>query len=69
MNFINSVDTDVFNVDNAGKLTLTAVSSSALVPVLGNLNLLPHSADNFTLVDEINNIYDILSWSEIENSI
>ena len=66
MNFINSVDSDVFNVDNAGKLTLTAVSSSALTPVLGNLSLLPHSADNFTLVDEINNIYDILSWSEIE---
>ena len=67
MNFIKSVDTNVFMVNETGQLSLSKVPMSALTPVLGNLNILPNKDKNFTLADEINNIYDILTWSEIEN--
>ena len=64
-NFIKSVDENIFSV-NVGKLELKAISVDALKPVLGDLNILPHAAQDFTLVDEINNIYDILTWTDIE---
>lgn len=67
MNFIKSVDENIFAVNEVGQLSLTKVPISALTPVLGDLNLLPNKNKDFTLVDEINNIYDILTWSEIEN--
>ena len=64
-NFIKSVDENIFSV-NVGKLELKTVSIEALKPVLGDLDILPHAAQDFTLVDEINNIYDILTWTDIE---
>jgi hypothetical protein len=64
LNFIKSVNTDVFAL-NDSKLDLIAVPSDALTPVLGDMNLLPNKDKNFTLVDEINNLYDIVTWSDI----
>lgn len=64
-NFIKSVDENIFSV-NVGKLELKTVSIEALKPVLGDLDILPHAVQDFTLVDEINNIYDILTWTDIE---
>lgn len=66
-NFIKSVDENIFSV-NVGKLELKTVSIEALKPVLGDLDILPHAAQDFTLVDEINNIYDILTWTDIETN-
>lgn len=65
LNFIKSVDTDTFAV-NDSKLNLIAVPSSALTPVLGDINLLPNRDKDFTLVDEINNLYNIITWSDIK---
>lgn len=63
--FIKSVNTDIFAVDNTGKLDLIAVPSSTLTPVLGDINLLPNKDKNFTIVDEIKNLYEIMTWSDI----
>lgn len=65
-NFIQAVNNNVFsNID--GRLDLVAVPTGALTPVLGDLSTLPNIDKNFTLVDEIHNLYDILTWSDIEN--
>lgn len=66
-NFIKSVDENIFSV-NVGNLELKAISVEVLKPVLGDLNILPHATKDFTLVDEINNIYDILTWTDIETN-
>lgn len=63
-NYIDSVNGEVFSV-TSGNLDLVAVPMSALVPTLGNLTLLPNYDNGMTLVDEINNIYDILTWQEM----
>lgn len=65
LNFIKSVNTDIFSV-NDSKLDLIAVPSDALTPVLGDMSLLPNKDKDFTLVDEINNLYDIVTWSDIK---
>lgn len=66
-NFIKSVNTDIFTVSEIGNLDLVTVPISALTPVLGDFTQLPNNSKGFTLVDEIDNIYDILTWSEINN--
>lgn len=63
-NFIKAVNNNVFSNVN-GKLDLIAVPTGALTPVLGDLTTLPNANKNFSLVDEIHNIYDILTWSDI----
>ena len=63
-NFIKAVNNNVFSNIN-GKLDLIAVPTGALTPVLGDLTTLPNADKNFSLVDEIHNIYDILTWSDI----
>lgn len=65
-NFIKAVNNSVFSV-NDGRLDLIAVPTGALTPVLGDLSTLPNVDKNFTLVDEIHNLYDILTWTDIEN--
>lgn len=64
-NFIKSVDENIFSV-TVGKLELKSIPENILTPVLGDFNLLPNAEKDFTLVDEINNIYDILTWTDIE---
>ena len=63
-NFIKAVNNNVFSNIN-GKLDLITVPTGALTPVLGDLTTLPNADKNFSLVDEIHNIYDILTWSDI----
>lgn len=63
-NFIKAVNNNIFSNIN-GKLDLIAVPTGALAPVLGDLTTLPNADKNFSLVDEIHNIYDILTWSDI----
>ena len=68
-NFIKAVDTEVFNVEaETGKLELVAVPARALTAVLGDVTTLPGYAENpnNTIIEEINNIYTILSWQNIE---
>lgn len=64
-NFIKSVDENIFSV-TVGKLELKSIPENILTPVLGDFSLLPNAEKDFTLVDEINNIYDILTWTDIE---
>lgn len=64
-NFIKSVDENIFSV-TVGKLELKSIPENILTPVLGDFNLLPNAEKDFTIVDEINNIYDILTWTDIE---
>lgn len=78
VNFIQAVDTLTFEVksekigqDDDGadifgnKLNLVSVPVAALTDALGDLTTLPNAINDMTLVDEINNIYDIISWKDI----
>lgn len=65
INFIKSVNTDIFTVNDSGNLDLIAIPKNVLTPVLGDISLLPNNSKNFTIVDEINNLYDIMTWSDI----
>lgn len=77
VNFIDAVDTAVFEVkdevvgqDEDGAdiykatLSLVSVPATTLTAALGDLSKLPNAA-TMKLVDEINNIYEILSWGDI----
>ena len=66
-NFIKSVNNNIFTVSEVGKLDLITVPIDALTPVLGDFTKLPNNSKGFTLIDEIGNIYDILTWSDIDN--
>ena len=65
VNFIKAVDTASFSVDNNGSLGLVSIPASALITTVGDLTQLPNSDQNYTLVDEINNIYQLLTWTDI----
>lgn len=66
-NFIKTVNTDIFKVSEAGNLDLISLPINTLTPVLGDFTKLPNYTNGFKISDEISNIYDILTWSEIEN--
>lgn len=66
-NFIKSVNNNIFTVSEVGNLDLITVPIDALTPVLGDFTKLPNNSKGFTLIDEIGNIYDILTWSDIDN--
>lgn len=66
-NFIKSVNNSIFTVSEVGNLDLITVPINALTPVLGDFTKLPNNSKGFTLIDEIGNIYDILTWSDIDN--
>ena len=66
-NFIKTVNTDIFKVNETGNLDLISIPINTLTPVLGDFTKLPNYTNGFKLSDEISNIYDILTWSEIEN--
>ena len=65
-NFISAVNTDIFTVVD-GTLDLINIPASLLVPVVGDMsNLVTYDAENpTTIVDELNNLYDILTWGEM----
>lgn len=68
-NYIKSVNGDVFSVDDDGKLDLIAIPASLLEPVVGDMTDLINYAEGTTIVSEINNIYDILTWKEMEEEV
>lgn len=68
-NFIKSVNTDIFSVNKDSKLDLVAIPTSLLVPVIGNMNDLTNYTEGTTIVNEINKIYDRLTWQEIPQVI
>lgn len=61
-NFITGVDTAVFAV-NDGVLNLVNVPTTALGS-LGDFTKLPHAGAS-SLIDEINNLYNYLTWTDI----
>ena len=65
-NFIAAVNTGIFTVVD-GTLDLINIPASLLVPVVGDMsNLVTYNAENpTTIVDELNNLYDILTWGEM----
>lgn len=68
--FIKDVDNNIFNVTNAGKLELNNeyVTTSFFESTVGNLEdlLNPVSAENNTLVNEINTIKESIVWQEMQ---
>lgn len=62
-NFITAVNDAIFAVDN-GTLNLTAVPVEAL-SILGDFASLPNAANNYTLIDEINELYKYLTWVDM----
>ena len=68
-NFIKSVNTDIFSVNVDGKLDLKSIPTSLLTPVIGNMTDLTNYTEGTTIVNEINNIYDRLTWQEIPQII
>lgn len=63
-NFISAVNPSVFKVED-GTLDLVSVPAAALENALGNFSSLPHASEDFTLVDEINNLYNLLTWNDM----
>lgn len=66
-NLFSSVNSEVFSI--AGEqLNLIAIPSDLLLPTVGDITLLPHysTENSVTLVEEINNIYEILSWQSMD---
>lgn len=64
INFITSVDTDTFKVAE-GKLELINVPAEALYSTVGDLTQIQNYVIGNTLVDEINSIYELLTWTEM----
>lgn len=63
-NFISAVNPAIFEVED-GTLNLISVPAAALEDALGNFSSLPHASEDFTLVDEINNLYNLLTWNDM----
>lgn len=66
VNYIKTVDTSTFQVQK-GKLSLLNIPETLLYGTVGDLSQLLTYADNpnTTIVDEINNLYTIVSWQDI----
>lgn len=64
-NVIQAVNPDVFEITADSTLNLVAVPKAALSAALGDFATLPNADKDFTLVDEINNIYQMLTWSDL----
>lgn len=64
INFITSVDTNAFSVVE-GKLNLVNVPAEALYSTVGDLTKIENYVVGNTLVDSINDILEILTWTEM----
>lgn len=67
-NFISAVNTSTFQVEN-GTLNLISIPKIALIGAIGDTSNLPNVDQNFTIVDEINYIYDRLTWKDMQENI
>lgn len=64
-NFIKSVNTEIFSVNEIGNLDLISIPSSTLEPIIGDMTELMNYKEGTTIVDELNNIQDILTWKNL----
>jgi hypothetical protein len=67
-NYITSVDESMFSVCD-GKLELFNLPTYLFTPVVGDMTqLVNYSGTVTTVVDELNNIYNILTWNEMDTT-
>lgn len=66
-NFISAVDEEIFDVVD-GTLNLKAIPTALLTPVIGDMTKLVNYEEGTTVVDEINNIYEMLTWIDMQET-
>lgn len=66
-NLITDIDLSTFDITD-GLLSLVGLPSELLYPTVGNLTTLKNYTQNTTIVNELNNIYEILTWSSIDET-
>lgn len=66
-NFVKSVNGEIFSVVD-GKLDLVALSTELLTPVVGDMTQLVNYTEGTTIVNELNNIYEMLTWNEMDET-
>lgn len=66
-NFIKSVNEGIFSVVD-GKLDLVALPAELLTPVIGDMTQLVNYTEGTTIVNELNNIYEMLTWNEMDEA-
>lgn len=66
-NFVKSVNEDVFSVVD-GKLDLVALPTDLFTPVVGDMTQLVNYTEGTTIVNELNNIYEMLTWNEMDET-
>ena len=66
-NFVKSVNENIFSVVD-GKLDLVALPSTLFTPVIGDMTKLVNYTEGTTIVNELNNIYGMLTWNEMDET-
>lgn len=66
-NFVKSVNEEIFSVVD-GKLDLVALPTELLTPVVGDMTKLINYTEGTTIVNELNNIYEMLTWNEMDET-
>lgn len=64
-NLIANVNEAIFSIDNS-TLNLIAIPSELLLDTVGDLTKLSNFSEGTTIVNEINNIYEILTWQSMD---
>lgn len=64
-NLIANVNEAIFSIDDS-TLNLIAIPSELLLDTVGDLTKLSNSSEGTTIVNEINNIYEILTWQSMD---
>lgn len=64
-NLIANVNEAIFSIDDS-TLNLIAVPSELLLDTVGDLTKLSNFSEGTTIVNEINNIYEILTWQSMD---
>ena len=66
-NYVKSVNEEIFSVID-GKLDLLVLPTELLTPVVGDMSQLINYTEGTTIVNELNNIYEMLTWNEMEEA-
>lgn len=64
-NLIANVNKAIFSIDDS-TLNLIAIPSELLLDTVGDLTKLSNFSEGTTIVNEINNIYEILTWQSMD---
>lgn len=64
-NLIANVNEAIFSIDDS-TLNLIAIPSELLLDTVGDLTKLSNFSEGTTIVNEINNIYEILTWQSMD---